>query len=125
MAPIRVVLGAMPTLLRDIVRETLAGRPDFEVLAEVTEGDEISQAVQRTRADVAVVGITPRDDPDDRRSLPSELLAAHPQLRLIALTTDGRTGYAYQLQPYEAAIVEISPESLLEAMKGVHAADQR
>jgi hypothetical protein len=117
-APIRVVLGTMPTLLGDIVRETLACHPDFEVLAEVAERGEISPAVQRTGADVAVVAIKPRDRPSDRRSLPGELLAAHPQLRLIALTSDGRTGYVYELEPREDAIVEISPQLLLDAIRG-------
>lgn len=108
----------MPTLLGDIVRETLAGHAEFEILAEVSEPGEISPAVQRTAADVAVVAIEPRGEPGDRASLPDELLAAHPQLRLIALTSDGRTAYVYELRPREAAIVGISPQSLLEAVRG-------
>lgn len=122
MAPIRVVLGTMPPLLCDIVRETLAGEQDFEILAEVTRPEHLLAAIMRTGASVAVVGIASGDS----KALVHELLAIEPRLAIVALTSDGRTGYVHALQPREWAIADISPETLLDAIRaarsprGVH-----
>ena len=56
MTPIRVVLATMPPLLGDIVRATLARDPDVEILAEVASHDAIAPAVDRSDADVAILG---------------------------------------------------------------------
>ena len=120
MAPTRIVLGAMPALLRDIVRETLASHSDLEILAEVAERREVLAAAERTRADIAIVGVTQ----SDRRSVVRELLAEHRRLRIIALTSDGRFGYVYHHDLHETAIAEISPRSLIAAIRGAPATEQ-
>lgn len=122
MAPTRVVLGTMPPLLGDIVRETLIRQTDFEVLAEVETRSEIISAVQHTRAHVVVVGISP-DDWSTLSTLLRELLAQHPRLTIIALASDGRSGYVYQLQPRTVAIDDISPNSLVRAIRATATMD--
>jgi DNA-binding NarL/FixJ family response regulator len=110
----------MPSLLGDIVRETLAGHPDVEVLADVVTPGEIVSAVQRTRANVAVVGISPADS-CGLSGLIRELLAEHPRLTIVALASDGRNGCVYQLEPHAVAIADISPRALLQAIRGTPA----
>jgi two-component system response regulator DesR len=122
LAPIRVVLGTMPPLLGDIVRETLAAHGDVEVLADVDTRDEIRPAVRRTDADVAVLGISSRDR-TGLNGLLRELLADHPRLTVIALASDGRNGYVYQLQPSSVAIADVSPQSLVETIRATSAMD--
>jgi hypothetical protein len=46
-----------------------------------------------------------------------ELLAVRPRLGIVALTSDGRTGYVHSLHPGEAAIVDISPGTLPDAIR--------
>ena len=113
MAPIRLVLATMPPLLSDIVRGTLADQHDIEILAEVARPEQILAAVLRTRASVAVVGVPSHDS----RALVHELLAVQPRLGIVALTSDGRTGYVHSLHPHESAIDDISPETLLHAIR--------
>ena len=115
MAPTRVVLGTMPPLLGDIVRETLIHQTDVEVLAEVDTHGEVDSAVTHTGAHVAILGVAP-DDWSTLSGLLSDLLASHPRLTVIALASDGRNGYVYQLQPRTVAIDDISPTSLVRAI---------
>ena len=122
MAPTRVVLGTMPPLLGDIVRETLTRQTDFEVLAEVQTRGEIMPAVQHTGAQVVVVGIA-AGGWVGLSALLRELLAVHPRLTVIALASDGRSGYVYQLQPRTVAIDDISPASLVRAIRATAAMD--
>ena len=122
MAPTRVVLGTMPPLLGDIVREILTRQTDFEVLAEVQTRGEIMPAVQHTGAQVVVVGIA-AGGWVGLSALLRELLAVHPRLTVIALASDGRSGYVYQLQPRTVAIDDISPASLVRAIRATAAMD--
>ena len=121
MAPIRVVLGTMPVLLGDIVRDTLAvHRDEVEVLAEVETRGEIASAIRRTDAQVAVLAFAHQDWgalSDFLRSL----LADHPRLAVIALTSDGRSGYVYRLQLTCATLDDVSPESLVRTIRAVPA----
>lgn len=122
MALIRVVLGAMPPLLGDIVRGTLTGHDDVDVVAEVETRAEIGPAVRRTDPHVAVLGIPPRDR-SSLSALLHELLTDHPRLTIIALASDGRSGYVCQLQPSSVVIDDISPASLVQAIRATSAMD--
>ena len=122
MAPTRVVLGTMPPLLGDIVRETLFHQTDVEVLAEVDTRDEVDSAVTHTGAHVAILGISPGDW-NTLSGLLGDLLASHPRLTVIALASDGRNGYVYQLQPRTVAIDDISPTSLVRAIRATATVD--
>lgn len=122
MASTRVVLGTMPPLLGDIVRETLINQTDLEVLAEVGTRGEIDSAVTSTRADVAILGIGPSDW-SSLDTLLRELLASHPTLRVIALASDGRSGYVYRLEPRTVAIADVSPTALVQAIRAATGKD--
>src|SRR5215210_5469547 len=62
MPPIRVVLGTMPVLLGDIVRDTLSVyRDEVEVIAQVRTRAEMASAIQRTEAHVAVLAFAHQD----------------------------------------------------------------
>ena len=122
MALTRVVLGTLPPLLGDIVRETLTRQTDFEVLAEVGTRAEIMPAVQETGAHVVIVGIA-TGGWTSLSTLLRDLLARHPRLTIIALASDGRSGYVYQLRPRTLAIDDISPTSLVRAIRATAAMD--
>ena len=122
MAPTRVVLGTMPPLLGDIVRETLVRQSDVDVLAEVGSRGEIMSAVEQTGAHVVILGMSP-DAWSSLSGLLRDLLAHHPRLTIIALASDGRSGYVYQLQPRTIAIDDISPATLVQAVRATAAGD--
>lgn len=55
--PIRVVYAEDQTLLRGAVVKLLGMEPDIEVVAELARGDEVLDAVERTRPDVVLLDI--------------------------------------------------------------------
>ena len=122
MAPTRVILGTMPPLLGDIIRETLGRQTDVEVAAEVGVRTAIVSAVTDTRAHVAIIGIAP-DGWSTLSQLLGELLGHHPRLTIIAIASDGRSGYVYRLQPRTIAIDDVSPSSLVQAIRATVAMD--
>lgn len=124
MSPIRVVLATMPPLLGDIVRETLARHVDVEIVAEVGTSGDITSAIDRADADVAVLGVA-TGEWVALSSTFRDLLAHHPRLTIIALARDGRSGYVYHHQPRGVVIDDISPRSLVQLIRsnaavGVH-----
>jgi DNA-binding NarL/FixJ family response regulator len=121
-ATTRVVLGTLPPLLRDIVRATLTRDADVEIVTQVDGRDEIASALERSEAHVAVLGVAPADWAGLSVFLRA-LLAAHPRLTIIALASDGRSGYVYRLQPRGVVIDDISPISLAQAIRSI-AADE-
>ena len=124
MTLIRVVLATMPPLLGDIVRATLARDPDVEILAEVASRDAIARTVARFDPDVAILGVS-AGEWSALSHLLRETLEAHPRLAIIALASDGRSGYVYRMQPRGVVIDDITPRSLVQVIHanagvGVH-----
>ena len=116
MSPIRVVLAALPPLLGDIVRETLVRDAEAQVDAEVGSARDIGPTLGRITANVVVVGVAPSEW-SELSSLLREILAGHPGLTIVALASDGRSGYVYQHQPRGVAIHDISPKSLVQVIR--------
>ena len=112
MASTRVVLAALPTMLADIVRDTLVPRVDLEIVCEVADRLELAPALARTGATLAIVGIAAGEE---RASL-AELLRAHPHVRLRVIRTDGREAFLYELRLEMSTIAELSPRDLLHAL---------
>jgi len=121
-SPIRVVLATLPPLLGDIVRETLVRDAEAEILAEVESAADIAAVVERTDPNVAVVGVASADWIDVSSRL-RDLLIKHPRLTIIALACDGRSGYVYQNQPRGVVINDLSPKSLVHAIRLTTASD--
>jgi hypothetical protein len=110
---IRVILAGMPTLMLDIIHHVVAAHPDMAIVEKVDAG-ELSAAVQRTRADVVVVG---HDEKGERDRFLS-LLLHRPQLRVLAIADDGKSACLYDLRPRRVRIGRISAGSLARAIRG-------
>lgn len=103
----------MPGLLLDIVRETLSGVDDIEVV-ENARGDDPAGAIGRL--DAATLVWCCRLPP--RESTVRELLYVHPGLRILAVVGEGRRGLMHELVPQTSVLREISPQRLLSAVRG-------
>jgi DNA-binding NarL/FixJ family response regulator len=109
---IRVLLIDMPQMLRQIIRQTLAGDPRFELVGEYAEHVAIDVAVNRSRADYVVM------DPNvfDSRAVRRRLLDEGPQVRVLTVSTHGGQTTLYELRAQEVALGELSPERLASVM---------
>ena len=113
--PTRVLLVAMARMQIDIVKNILAAEEGIVVAGEVSGQAEMANAVAVTKANVVVTGEVPAGDVASYR----RLLYRRPRLRIVAITAEGRPGRTYELQPHVATIVDLSPTSLIAAIKGL------
>jgi chemotaxis response regulator CheB len=117
MRHIRVLVAGMPRLHADIIKRIVDQQLDMSVIGEVEADGRLRAAVERTDADVMLLGVT---GTDPRSCL--GLIWEHPWLRVLALDTTGR-----QHSPIEIRL-RGSPEAtwpigLVEAIR--HAGEPR
>lgn len=103
----------MPRMLRDIVRDVLAQDPAFEVVGEVPWSLDLTLAARSFDAEVVIAGATASDAPTIGR-----LLEARPKARVLTIADDGAQTMLYRMTPQTVALGDLSPESLLQAMRG-------
>jgi DNA-binding NarL/FixJ family response regulator len=105
-----ILIAELPPLLRDIVIDTIADRPDMAVVGVVERGASIVGAVDRTGATVVIVGAV-----EAARLARTELLARVEGPGIVALTLDTRAAVV------EVPLGHISPDRLVEAIRQVAA----
>jgi DNA-binding NarL/FixJ family response regulator len=108
-----VLLVGMPRMLMDIVKDIISDEEDIALVGEVAGCTRLVQAATQTRADVVVLGRTGPGGNDDYR----DLLYRRPRLKVLAIAADGRRAFLHELQPRVVALGEISPASLVEAIR--------
>ncbi|MFD4192054.1 response regulator transcription factor [Amycolatopsis thermoflava] len=122
---IRLLLADDQELIRQALRVLLDLEPDFEVVASVGRGDEVTAAALEHRPDVALLDI---DMPGlDGLAAAAVLAAQVPGCRVIILTTFGRTGYLRRAMEAGAAgfVVKDAPaDTLADAIRQVAAGER-
>ncbi|MGQ0647752.1 MAG: hypothetical protein ACT4P7_09265 [Gemmatimonadaceae bacterium] len=113
MAPIRVLLGQMPAMHRDILDETFASQGDIEVVGCVEASDSLLDAVSAFAPHVLILGA----DRDEWSAEHLSLFRAHPHTHVLLLGNDARSASMYELQVHRTAIPELSPRAILAAVR--------
>lgn len=114
MHPIRVVVSDLNGMLSEIISETLDAAPDITVAVAGVDNPALALA-DATEADVAIL----RGTADGLPPLGHELLRRRPWMDVLTIRGDGREAFLYQLRPVERALGEISPQTLLDAVRAV------
>jgi DNA-binding NarL/FixJ family response regulator len=119
--PTRIVLvgQGLPRILRDLVREIIHSEPDMEIVEELAEMDvvdtaEVVSKVLHARAHLLLVG-TPDSQLADTCT---RLLDDYPKLRVLGISTEGRSGFVSELRPDGVSVGELSPRALIAAIRG-------
>ena len=112
-AAIRVMLGKMPAMLRGILEETFAGQPDIMLVGLSDSLMPLSTLVAAHHPDVLVVGV---ERPDWVGGF-AELFADHPRLRVLAIGADARTAMVEELYIRRWNVADLSPRSLVDAVR--------
>jgi DNA-binding NarL/FixJ family response regulator len=110
----RILLDGMPQMLRTIVKDILSTDPQCEIVAETVEQDTLRAQLRETPVDVIILADT---DVDVISSRFAALLAHHPAMRIIAITSGGKRAFLYDLRPHVTPIDELSPATLLSAIR--------
>ncbi|KJK33413.1 MerR family transcriptional regulator [Lentzea aerocolonigenes] len=122
---IRLLLADDQELIRHALGVLLDLEPDFEVVASVGRGDEVTAAALEHRPDVALLDI---DMPGlDGLAAAAVLTAQVPDCRVVVLTTFGRTGYLRRAMEAGAVgfVVKDAPaDALADAIRRVMAGER-
>jgi DNA-binding NarL/FixJ family response regulator len=110
--PKRILLVGLPRLLEQIVAEALVGAEDLALVGISSKLDDLSGAAEEARADVVVLRGA------DRAQVMT-LLEQHPRLAVLSIDGDGRDSSLCALRPECIRIVDVSPTSLVAAIRDV------
>jgi hypothetical protein len=104
----------MSRMLSDIIRAALAEAPGIAIVGNVTRDADIALEVRLANADAVIMEIS---EPGVSANF-SPLLQSFPALKVIAIDSTSRTGYAHQLRPCSIRLAALSAETLQSALRG-------
>jgi hypothetical protein len=109
---LRIVFHMAPDmrLPREIMEEAFAAN-GFTVIGE--HGADPLGSMRDTGADALIV----RADSCDEDEI-GDLLAKRPGARVLAIAPNGGTGALYELRPHRVYLGDVSPQSLIDAIRG-------
>ena len=107
---IRIHVGKMPRLLREIVEDAVRFQPDMKRI-DSSEEHDLSSAIKREQADVLIVAEPGIDDAASHE----QLLLENPRLKVLVVSRDGRE--AHLLEFRQIPVVEVSPQGLVDAIR--------
>ncbi len=109
----RVLLWDMPTMMHDIILQLLMKESDFQVAAPTDKSSTLLDASKKYRPDIVVTSC----GEDEANTTYRDLLLECPRLKVLDVRSDGRKGYLYELRPERKQLGELSPESLVTAIR--------
>jgi DNA-binding NarL/FixJ family response regulator len=110
---IRVLLGALPTTVRNAVSDAVIRQTDVELLGFAERPSELLHAAGTLRADVVVVETVDGRLP----GIASHLVDQYPDIRVLAVTPEARTALIYTLRPHVDTVTGEKPEDLAAAIR--------
>jgi DNA-binding NarL/FixJ family response regulator len=110
----RILLLGVTAMFADLVRAIVDADRSVEIVGDVADASELLAASAETDADVVLVTLADGDLPPSCR----DLLAERPRMRILGLAGNARQGFLWELRPNRVALGEISPPTLLAALKG-------
>ncbi len=109
----RVLLWDMPTMMHDIILQLLMRESGFQVAAPADKTSTLLDASKKYRPDVIVTSF----GEGGANTAYTDLLLECPRVKVLDIRSDGRNGYLYQLRPERKRLGEVSPESLVTAIR--------
>jgi DNA-binding NarL/FixJ family response regulator len=118
---IRVVVANRPRLMRELVLATLAEQPDIEVVGEVQNDREITEAVETKRPDLLIIAL---DENGEHHGLCGFLLGRYPTMQILAISSGSDDSTYYRaFVDIRSRRVPTSEEGILTAVReGFHPA---
>jgi len=113
MTRIRILLVALPALLRDILAETLAREPDMEIVGTVTTRAELDELARPLYANVVIITA----NGDDAWTLAARLTHDEPHAALLAISVHGDRATLYVANRQPLALDDVSPSAIVQAIR--------
>lgn len=116
MEKIRVLVANRPRLMREVVLATISDQPDIEVMGEITDDTDIGLVVEQSKPDFVIIAL---DHMDQRPALCDDLLARHPEMKILALAPERNSSvFFWSVMNIRSARVESSEAGILGALRG-------
>ncbi len=109
----RVLLWDMPAMMRDIILQVLERESDLQVAVPAEKTSTLLDASKKYMPDIIVTSL----GEDGADTTYRNLLLECPRVKVLDVRSDGRNGYLYALRPERKLLGEISPESLVIAIR--------
>jgi len=107
---IRILVGGMPRMLRDIVEDVVAAQPDMELLAGGDASDLVT-TIKAKQPDLVVVA-----EQWAGLNLPhQQLLVDNRRLRVLVVTAGGRDARLLELR--QVPVIDVSSQRLVDAIR--------
>jgi len=107
---IRILIDAMPRLLRDIIEGAVNLQTDMQLI-EAPAGCDLPEAIRAAAADVVIVA----DDAAGDGLSHEELLLLNPELKLLVVTGGGRGAHVLEFR--RLPVERVSPGGLVDAIR--------
>jgi DNA-binding NarL/FixJ family response regulator len=112
---VRVLVANRPRLMRELVITTIADQPDIEIVGEVGDEGDLTEAVEQARPDVLILTM---DKPEERLSQCGFLLGRHPEMRILTLAPDkNRALFYWAIVDIRTKPLESSEAGILQALR--------
>lgn len=116
MEKIRVLVANRPRLMRELVLATISDQPDIEVMGDISDDADIGEMVEQLRPDFVIIAL---DRADQRPALCDDLLARHPDMKILALAPERNSSvFFWSVMDIRSARVESSEAGILGTLRG-------
>jgi hypothetical protein len=102
----------MPRILREIIEQAVADESDMEIVEVGGRDVPLRQAVESSEADFVIAGA------DYDFGEVARVLEERPRLRVLAVAGHGREAFLYELRPMRTPLGEVSPRTIVDAIRG-------
>lgn len=102
----------MPRILREIIERAVADEPDMEIVDSEAGNMPLREAIEASEPDFVIAGA------DYDFGEVARVLDERPRLRVLAVAGDGREAFLYELRPTRTPLGEVSPRTIVDAIRG-------
>jgi DNA-binding NarL/FixJ family response regulator len=99
-------------MLREIIERAVTGQPDMEIIDDALPSAIVPEALRRARADVVISA-----EHHDSAAL-NHVLWELPRLKVLVVSADGRETALHELRPNRIELGEVSPQTIVDAIRG-------
>jgi hypothetical protein len=109
---INIALVELSGILHDVIRGIVEGQNDLRVVADLAD----RKGLARTIADTDTHFVIWQADGELSEPFP-DLVERVPRLKVLAVESEGRRSYLWEMRPTRARLGELSPERLICALR--------
>ena len=114
MTKVQIVLVELRGILHDLIQGIVEGQRDMVVVGDLAQGDKLERTIAETAADFVIWGV----DGDVVDFYP-DVLHRWPCVKVLAVQSEGRNGFLWEMRPVRAPLGELSPSRLVAALRTV------